>query len=242
MSKSRVYQNIALQPNSEIMLSPEASHYVLRVLRLKEGDLITVFNGEGGEYQGKLLPVAKQQARVLLEKYIDRSVESPLQIHLGQGISRGEKMDYTIQKAVELGVTKITPLFTERCGVKLTAERLSKRVQHWQAIAISACEQSGRNTIPQILVPQNYSAWLEQRTEQIRITLDPCSKNSWEDFPKQLHTVAFAVGPEGGLTDAELILAESKDFISLPLGPRILRTETAGLAAIAIMQLKWGDF
>lgn len=242
MPKSRVYQDSALQLNSEIILSPEASHHILRVLRLKEGDLITVFNGEAGEYQAKLLHVAKQQAHVLLEKYIDRSVESPLQIHLGQGISRGEKMDYTIQKAVELGVAKITPLFTERCGVKLTAERLSKRVQHWQAIAISACEQSGRNTIPQILAPQNFSVWLEQRAEQIRIMLDPCAKNSWEDLPKQIHTLAFAVGPEGGLTDAELVLAERKNFISLPLGPRILRTETAGLAAIAVMQSRWGDF
>lgn len=243
MSLTRIYQPISLAINTFLRLDEQASHHVARVLRLKEGDEIAVFNGDGGEFCAIITQVAKKNVDVEIKNFLSRNMESPLNICLAQGIARGEKMDWIIQKAVELGVKKIVPLLTERCNVQLNHERIQKRIEHWQSVIISACEQSGRNVVPEIVVPQPLDKWLFQNKADIRIVLSPhATKKSLPEKIESTQSISILIGPEGGLSEQEIKKATLKKFIPMQLGPRILRTETAPIAALAILQSRYGDF
>lgn len=247
MRNIRIYYSGDMQAAQTVILDAHAVNH-LRVLRLQVGDCITLFNGHGGEFQATLQTITRQQVIALVGTYVLHAVESPLQIHLGQVISRGDKMDLTIQKAVELGVAQITPLFSERCGVKLDRQRLAKKVEHWRSIIISACEQSGRNYLPILHEPQLLADWLKQQqgvaAQQLNISLSPHATLTITQLRQQYATLTNAnlvIGPEGGLTETELHMAAQHGFIPVKLGPRVLRTETAGLVAVAVLQSHWGD-
>ncbi|MBT2340158.1 MULTISPECIES: 16S rRNA (uracil(1498)-N(3))-methyltransferase [Pseudomonas] len=220
---------------------PEAqAHYISRVLRMAEGDAVQVFDGSGQEFRGSLAEVGKKRVRVKLDEQFAGQLESPLRIHLGQGLSRGERMDWAIQKATELGVGEITPIFTERCEVRLKDERADKRLLHWRQVAISACEQCGRSTVPVIHPPLLLADWLKQTEAELKLVLHPVAE------PLVSHarpaSLAFLIGPEGGLSDAEVEQARTAGYHAARLGPRVLRTETAPVVALAVAQQLWGDF
>jgi 16S rRNA (uracil1498-N3)-methyltransferase len=240
---TRIYQQQALSVNANIQLDEQASHHVARVLRRVVGDKITVFNGEGGEYEAVIEQMTKKNIQVVIKTFFPREAESPINITLAQGLARGEKMDFIVQKAVELGVKNIVPLITERCNVKLDGAREEKRVQHWQSVAISACEQSGRNYVPMVFAPITLQNWLPQAKADKCFVLSPhvANKLPEEKLPANA-TIILLIGPEGGLSDAEVNAATSNGFLPLNLGPRVLRTETAPLAAISMLQTRYGDF
>ena len=220
---------------------PEAqAHYISRVLRLGVGDAVQLFDGSGLEYRGELIEVGKKSVRVALHEQLDGLAASPLQIHLGQGLSRGERMDWAIQKAVELGVAEITPIVSERCEVRLKDERADKRLAHWRQVAISACEQCGRSRLPLIHAPLTLDDWLAQVEADLKLVLHPVAE------PLTSHakpaSLAFLIGPEGGLSDAEVDQAVERGFAAARLGPRVLRTETAPVVALSVAQQLWGDF
>ncbi|WDH22494.1 16S rRNA (uracil(1498)-N(3))-methyltransferase [Pseudomonas chlororaphis] len=220
---------------------PEAqAHYIGRVLRMAEGDALQLFDGSGNEFRGTLLEVGKKRVVVRLDESLAGQVESPLQIHLGQGLSRGERMDWAIQKATELGVNEITPIFSERCEVRLKDERADKRLAHWRQVAVSACEQCGRSRVPVIHPPVLLADWIKQTQADLKLVLHPVAE------PLVSHakpaTLAFLIGPEGGLSDAEVDQAQGAGFLPARLGPRVLRTETAPVVALAVAQQLWGDF
>ncbi|HCM47540.1 MAG TPA: 16S rRNA (uracil(1498)-N(3))-methyltransferase [Colwellia sp.] len=242
MANPRIYQASIYTLHETVKLSDDAFGHLIRVLRLKEGDQVVLFNGEEAfQYQAKLIDVSKKQAyaEILTKDVVDN--ESPLNIHLGQGISRGDRMDFTLQKSVELGVNTITPLFTERCGVKLNAERLEKKRQQWQKIVISACEQSGRASVPVVAEPMLLVDWLKQETSALKINLYPKAQHSIMSLPMENTRVRLLIGPEGGLSDEEISQANENDFVDVLLGPRVLRTETAALTAITALQCRFGD-
>ena len=220
---------------------PEAqAHYIGRVLRHAVGDAVQLFDGSGQEYRGELIEVGKKAVRVELREQLAGQAESPLRIHLGQGLSRGERMDWAIQKATELGVSEITPIVSERCEVRLKDERADKRLAHWRQVAISACEQCGRSVLPQIHPPLLLADWLKQVDAELKLVLHPVAE------PLQSHakpgTLAFLIGPEGGLSEVEVQQATGAGFHPARLGPRVLRTETAPVVALAVAQQLWGDF
>lgn len=239
---ARIFQAIPLAENKSIQLDEQAHHHLSRVLRAKVNDPVIVFNGKGGEYLAKIITIDKKTTELFLEKFIRRDNESPLELYLAQGISRGEKMDFTIQKAVELGVKKIIPLFTERCNVKLNHERQEKKLLHWQSIIISACEQCGRNKIPEILSPQKLEEFLQVNPKEVRLVLSPHTQQKLSALtpPAQTKIILF-IGPEGGFSEYEVKKMLEVGFFPLNLGPRVLRTETAAIAAITALQAKWGD-
>lgn len=242
MRTVRIYCAGTLKLGAILALDAHGISHV-KVLRLKVGDPISVFNGYGGEFSAKLHEISRHQTTVQIIDYIEREVESSLKIHLGQVISRGDKMDFTIQKAVELGVAEITPLFSERCGVKLDKTRLQKKLEHWQGVIISACEQSGRNTLPILYEPKPLENWLAEQ-QGVRLALSPHADYAIADLHKknaQLKKVTLLIGPEGGFSPAEITLAKQQAFLEVKLGPRVLRTETAALVTIAILQSCWGD-
>jgi len=246
MRNPRIYQNQALTLDSTITLDNDAFGHAIRVLRLKDGDRITLFNGEKfdgtyGEFQAELVNVTKKQAQASIISYQKKNNESPLNIHLGQAISRGDRMDFTIQKSVELGVNTITPLFTERCGVKLSGERLAKRLEQWQKIVMSACEQSGRCIVPIVKPATNINEWLAQESTAITLNLHPKAEHSIISLPIETSNVRLLIGPEGGLSDDEIIKANNTGCVDVLLGPRVLRTETAALTAITALQCRYGD-
>ncbi len=215
------------------------AHYIGRVLRLAAGDAVQLFDGSGQEYRGELVEVGKKQVRVELHEQYVGLPESGLRIHLGQGLSRGERMDWAIQKAVELGVAEITPVVSERCEVRLKDERADKRLSHWRQIAISACEQCGRSVVPVIHPPMPLAQWVAVEAE-LKLVLHPVAEPlSGHQRPNSL---AYLIGPEGGLTDAEVEQAKIQGFHAARLGPRVLRTETAPVVAISVAQQLWGDF
>ncbi len=242
MTNPRIYQNSPINLGQQCTLSNDAFGHVVRVLRLKDGDSITLFNGiTNKEYVGILVNVGKKKADINItsEALVDN--ESCLNIHLGQGISRGDRMDFTLQKSVELGVNSITPLFTERCGVKLQGERLAKKREQWQKIVISACEQSGRCMVPLVNEPILLSQWLVQETQALKLNLHPRAEHSIMSLPLENQRVRLLIGPEGGLSDEEISSANSSGFHDVLLGPRVLRTETAALTAITALQCRFGD-
>lgn len=220
---------------------PEAqAHYIGRVLRLAAGDAVQLFDGSGREFVGELVEVGKKSVQVELREQFAGLAESPLRIHLGQGLSRGERMDWAIQKATELGVAHITPIVSERCEVRLKDERADKRLTHWQQIAISACEQCGRSVLPSIHPPMLLGDWLARTEAELKLVLHPIAE------PLTSHvrpaTLAFLIGPEGGLSEAEVAEAQRAGYQAARLGPRVLRTETAPVAALSVAQQLWGDF
>lgn len=220
---------------------PEAqAHYIGRVLRLAEGDRVQLFNGLGDEYLATLVEVGKKTVSLRVDEVLPGQPNSRLRVHLGQGLSRGERMDWAIQKATELGVDELTPIVSERCEVRLKDERADKRLAHWRQVAISACEQSGRSTVPVIHPPQLLADWLAQCDAELKLVLHPVAA------PLASHpapaSLAFLIGPEGGLSDAEVEQARQAHFHPACLGPRVLRTETAPVVALAVAQQLWGDF
>ena len=238
----RIYQPIELICGTTIQLDASASHHIASVMRASVGDRLTLFNGRGGEYKSIIIKIHKKQIYAQIEEFIASEVESPLELYLAQGISRGEKMDYIIQKSVELGVKKIIPLLTERCAVKLDEERRAKRFQHWQSIIISACEQSGRNQLPELFPPVILGNCLYSIETDWRFVLAPTALGKLKEFFIQpAQRVMLLIGPEGGLSDQEINQACQQGFLPLNLGPRILRTETAAVAAMTALQCHFGD-
>ena len=244
MSSLRFYSPEILSLGATVQLSNNSATHATRVLRLNIGDDINLFNGDGFDYACKLILVKKSEVVAKVNASQVRNTESPLNITLLQGISSGDRMDYSIQKAVELGVKQIQPLATERSLVKLSAERAEKRLGHWQNVVISACEQCGRATIPKVLTPKTLANWLaaNSATTASRILLNPIGAKRLAELTKPNSEIQLLIGAEGGLTQSEIDLAITNGFQSVILGPRILRTETAGPTAIATMQGLWGDF
>jgi len=237
----RIYHPHALDVGVNIELDSDAANHVGRVLRLSVDAKIILFNGLGGEYCATLIESGKKKVIASVDIFDDKCIESPLKIHLGQGISRGDKMELTIQKAVELGVTEITPLFTERCGVKLSGERLEKKLNQWQKIVISACEQCARNTLPVIHQPKSLEQWASEQTQELKLNLHPRASYSINSLPEPQHGIRLVIGPEGGLSDTEIDYASQHGFDEVLIGPRVLRTETAGLTVISALQTRFGD-
>ncbi len=245
----RFYLAEKLITGQRINLPPDASHHASRVLRLAQGDAITLFNGETGEFSAHITDHRKHSTTVEIDSFKDIERESPLSIELAQAICTNEKMDWIVQKAVELGVTLIQPITTERSLIRLSAERANKRLLHWQKIIISACEQCGRNQIPHIQPILPLKKWLgEKKTSHTDkntcFILSPSAKSHLKSFhePTLNTRLTLAVGPEGGFTQDEEAYAIHTEFSPLKLGQRILRTESAALAAIASMQTLWGDY
>ena len=224
-------------------MPPEQSHHLSHVLRLTAGDAVIVFDGRGSEYEATIARIARSGVTLNVSepRRVDR--ESPLEVTLAQGISSGDRMDYTVQKAVELGVAAIQPLATERSVVKLDRERAVKRVAHWQAIAIASCEQCGRNRVPEVLPVQHFTAWLGAPAAGVlRLTLAPDAALKLAELERPGRPIILLAGPEGGFSPREREDAEHAGCTAVRLGPRVLRTETAAVAALAAMQVLWGDF
>ena len=241
----RIFQSIPLALNQTVWLDDRACHYLLKVLRIQTSETLTLFNGEGGEYRALITEIHKQKIAVFINEYLPDDRESPISICLAQGIARGEKMDMIIQKAIELGVTHIVPLMTERSQIKLDKKREEKKQAHWQGIIISACEQSGRNRLPLLSAPISLKEWLDQPlAAQAKWVLSPHAVSAFNTAKWDQHCRSFAclIGPEGGFSEEEVRLAGEKGFLAYRLGPRILRTETAPLAALTILQYQYGDF
>ncbi|PIE38069.1 MAG: 16S rRNA (uracil(1498)-N(3))-methyltransferase [Gammaproteobacteria bacterium] len=239
MSIPRFYSSKALCGDSPLVLDDKVSAHIARVLRMRVGEEVILFDGNGGDCGAKIIEIHKKAVIVQVGKRNHQERESPLAVHLGIGMSRGERMDFVIQKATELGVSEITPLATERCGLKLKGERQDKKRRHWQGVAISACEQCGRNRVPEIHDPVNLESWLALTNAELKLVLHHRASALPSDV--QPSSLALLIGPEGGLSEAEIEHARDRGFAPLTLGPRVLRTETAPLAALAIVQSVWGD-
>lgn len=242
MSLPRFFIPQKLALGAQLLLPPGPSRHAARVLRLSTGDTLELFNGEGGAYAARIEQIRKDDVEVRVTAFEDTDCESPLQVLLAQGISSGERMDYTLQKAVELGVSAIQPIAAKRSVVKLAGERAGKRVAHWQGVVNSACEQSGRNLVPAVEQPLSLADWLAQRPSGRLLFLSPQASTKLADLPAPQGLQILVAGPEGGFEADEIAALESADAIAVRLGPRVLRTETAALAALAAMQTVWGDF
>ncbi|WP_312269515.1 16S rRNA (uracil(1498)-N(3))-methyltransferase [Pseudescherichia sp.] len=241
MRKPRIYHPELLTVGQQVALSDDAANHVGRVLRMGAGQALQLFDGSNQLFEAEILRADKKSVVVsLLSGEIDDR-ESPLHIHLGQVMSRGEKMEFTIQKSIELGVSLITPLFSERCGVKLDPERLNKKIQQWQKIAIAACEQCGRNRIPEIRPAMDLEAWCAEPDEGLKLNLHPRASASINTLPLPVERVRLLIGPEGGLTANEIAMTAEYQFTDILLGPRVLRTETTALTAITALQVRFGD-
>ena len=236
----RLYIPQPLPLEQNIELEAAASHYIGKVLRMQVKQDIVLFNNVSEQVSAHITSVNKKFVSVFVSTALPGPQASPLHTHLGQVMSRGERMDYAIQKATELGVNEITPLFSSRCEVKLDHQRQAKRVAHWQQITISACEQSGRIDVPCINSPQTLQSWLENTHAQTKLVLHP---HQTKPLASQTtpSSCALLIGPEGGLTDQEVEQAHTHGYTGLNIGPRILRTETAPLAALTLLQYIWGD-
>jgi 16S rRNA (uracil1498-N3)-methyltransferase len=236
----RIHTQQALHCGDTLELEPGAARHVARVLRMSAGDALVLFNGEGGEYPSQLGNVDRKRVTARVLERREGVGESPLAIHLGIAISRGERMDWVVQKATELGVSSLSPVFTERTEVKLGGDRADKKLHHWHQVAISACEQCGRNRLPAISPPTGLQSWLETTSAECRYVLNHGASDS-RSADAAPASIALLSGPEGGLSAAEIEIAEQAGYRQLALGPRVMRTETAPLAAIAILQAHWGD-
>lgn len=241
MRLARLFLPLEFQPGEEVELPEERAHYLATVLRLRAGSELVVFNGEGGEFAAEVMAVSRRGARVRVGSPRAGDRESPLRVHLGLGISRGERMDLVIQKAVELGVSAITPLATARSVVKLDAERRMSRRDHWQKVAQSAAEQCQRTRVPEVAEPQPLDVWLAAG-RGLKLLLDPLGRHTLKVLsPPPDAEVRLLSGPEGGFSAEERDQAHAAGFLSIRMGPRILRTETAAIAALTAVQLLWGD-
>ena len=240
MRVSRLYLPAQLVSGEQVALDEDSAHYLRTVLRLKKAAAVTVFNGTGGEWLGKVIEVHRKRVVISVGDWIDRSVESPLKVTLGLAVSRSDRMDMAVQKSVELGVNCISPLVTERCVVQFKGDKKNHKLQHWQRIVQNAAEQSGRTLLPEINQPVELDQWVSKQAG-LKIFLDPSAEYSLPKLHPEMDQVTLLSGPEGGFADHERQLAKEAGFIPVRLGRRILRTETASLAALAAVQLLWGD-
>jgi 16S rRNA (uracil1498-N3)-methyltransferase len=239
---NRLYVPDPLRPGAELALNADRGRYVSRVLRLRAGDGLVLFDGSGGEYPATVSEVGRKRVTVSVGERREQNVESPLGLHLIQGVARGDRMDMVVQKATELGVRRITPVSTEFSVVRLDTGQAEKRRQHWTKIAQSACEQCGRNVVPEIDAPQPLAGVLRAASStSARIVLRPGAAKAVASLNDPGGRVELLIGPEGGLSGAEYDEAEAAGFVPCSLGPRTLRTETAAIAALAVLQARWGD-
>jgi 16S rRNA (uracil1498-N3)-methyltransferase len=257
MRLTRVYVDAPLVPGTRITLEGSAASHVTRVLRLRTGDALTLFNGRGGEYAASIDKSQAGVVTVAIGEHRAAERESPLAITLAQGLSRGERMDLVVQKATELGVTQLQPLLTERSVVRLDAQQAHRKLNHWHAIAVAACEQSGRNRLPEVMAPATLRDFLRtgggraaaggqaapaaDTLAGTRLLLSPAAAVRIDEVPRPAGGVTLLIGPEGGLAEAEQEAARTAGFILVRLGPRVLRTETAAIAALALLQRQFGD-
>ncbi|CAM2740242.1 16S rRNA (uracil(1498)-N(3))-methyltransferase [Legionella worsleiensis] len=241
MREIRIYQPGCCPVGQVLELTPDAGQHVAVVLRMQAGEPLTLFCGDNREYSAVIERVKKKQVHVAIKEVKEVNRESPLSVHLGQAISKGDRMELVMQKAVELGVASITPLLTERCAVKLDKERMAKKVNQWQNIVISACEQSGRNVIPPVHPPLLLEDYLGLANAASKYILHPEGKKTWRDYPIGSSDISLIIGPEGGWSDDEIKLACQSEYLPLSLGPRILRTETAAITALSVLQAVGGD-
>lgn len=243
MSIPRFYCPNILAPGGVVSLPPNAALHAGKALRLKAGDAAFLFNGDGNDYLCELISFNKNNVNAKVREVRSNSSESPLNITLAQAISSGDRMDFTLQKAVELGVSAIQPIASQRSVVKLTAERAQKRLAHWKNVVISACEQSGRSIVPEVAAPLSLAGWLSGVERfSLRLTMSPAASQTLHELAPPTGEICLLVGCEGGLTEEEIALASNTGFTPVRLGARILRTETAPLAALSAMQTLWGDF
>jgi len=241
MKCPRVYISDFLIPQEKVVISGATAHYVSHVLRMQVNDGVTLFNGKGGQWYSKVASITKNEIIIELLEFDESNRESPLNVQIGQCLSRGERMDYAIQKATEMGVTSITPLFSKRCEVKLNMERQEKRIRHWKRLIISACEQCGRNILPTIYPIKRLEDWLIEQHGDLKLVLHHRTKKSFSNIHNP-SSVNLIIGPEGGLSRKEIALAEENGFIPAALGPRVLRTETSPVAILSLLQYLWGDW
>lgn len=237
---TRVYEPQPLATGAELDLGERNQQHLVRVLRLQAGDAFVIFNGDGGEYGARIASTGKRDCRVLVGQRREPPVESPLLTHLGQVMSKGDRLEYAVQKAVELGVTTITLLSSERCEIRLDGERQDKKVQHLQNVAIHAAEQSGRVRVPLVQGPLAVADWAAAADAELKLVLHPGETAA--TLPGRCASVALLVGPEGGFSAAEVEMARQRGFLCLALGPRVLRTETAPAAALSLLQSRYGDW
>lgn len=237
----RIFVAMELATDTLIQLPKEPANHLANVLRLKAGHPVVLFNGDGNEYSAELHNISRKGASVLVSARLGISVESPLELHLMQGVSKGERMDLVMQKSAELGVTRITPVITERCPVKLNQDRWEKKQQHWEKVIISACEQCGRNKLPVLNPPIDFMEAIRQSTNQLRLILHPEAEQRIANFARPQDGVRLLIGPEGGLSETELYQAAEFGFHKVLMGPRVLRTETAAIAALTLLQAQFGD-
>ena len=242
MRLTRAYVGAALESGARLVLSGSAAGHLTRVLRLRPGAALTVFNGEGGEYAASIERVQGGEVTVVVGEHRPLERESPFPLTLAQGVSRGERMDLVVQKATELGVSRLVPVLTEHSIVRLDEERSDRKSSHWRAIAIAACEQCGRNRLPEVALPAQLREFLRQPPgESARLLLSPAATRRIEDVPRPASGVTVLIGPEGGLSAEEQADAHAAGFTAVNLGPRVLRTETAAIAALTLLQRQFGD-
>ena len=243
MALTRLFVRSALQPGQDLTLDSEQAHYLGRALRLRAGDSLSVFSAESGEFDATLTSIKKSSAEIAIGEAVPTATESPLKVHLVQGISRGERMDFVVQKATELGVKRISPVLTEYAVVKLDGARASKRRDHWRKVAESACEQSGRTRPPLIDDPMPLKHWFGAKTGEadVDLILRPGAATTMASLKAPKTKVCLLIGPEGGFSGTEYDDAEVSGFKAVSLGPRILRTETAAVAAVTVAESLWGD-
>ena len=242
MRLSRVYVDAALEPGTRMRLEGSAASHITRVLRLRVGEPLTLFNGRGGEYAAGIDKAHGGEVTVAVGEHQAIERESPLAITLVQGISRGERMDLVVQKATELGVARLVPVLTERSVVRLDAHQADRKVLHWRAIVIGACEQSGRNRLPEVLSPVALGEFLRGGDASgTRLLLSPRATRRIAEIERPAGKVTVLIGPEGGLSDEEQKAASAAGYQAVRMGPRVLRTETAALAALSLLQQVFGD-
>ena len=245
MRVPRLYVDQPLASGAECALDRRALDHAVKVLRLRDGDALCLFNGGGGEFAAMLVRAPGGGLRAQVGEFTPDRCESPLHLRLVQGISRGERMDYTLQKAVELGVSDLVPVITERTVLRLTAERAERRLAHWRGVVLAACEQSGRTRVPPVAAPCDLAEYLARRGADaaagIGLLLDPGAPQSLAALGDLHGPVSVLIGPEGGLSAAERQLAQAAGYRPVRMGPRILRTETAAVVALSLLQAAAGD-
>ena len=241
MATPRIYSPQSLTEGQAVHLDEAAARHVGLVLRMKSGQPLTLFNGAGGCFSATIEESSKRSVIVSLDSFHPDEKESPLKVHLAQSISKGDRMEYAIQKATELGITEITPIYTEHGDIRLKGERATKKQQHWQQVAISACEQCQRNRVPVVHPPIGLQEWLGSVEADLKLVLHHRTERQLSGY-EQPETIALLIGPEGGLSAQEIAQAEAEGFHPLALGPRVLRTETAPVVAMSVLQYLWGDF
>lgn len=242
MAEARVFQSGQLSPGDEFQLSPGLFRHLIQVLRMRAEEEFIVFNGEGGEFQATLLTVGKREASARIGKHLQVDRESALDITLAQSVGKGERMDWAIQKAVEVGAAGLVPLISDRCNVSISADRAAKRLEHWRGVMISASEQCGRTRVPRLQDITSFEDWMSGDRSSTRLILDASGVPLRDALPPDATSISLSVGPEGGFSPGEIGKAVSTGWSVVRLGPRILRTETAGVAAISAIQTLLGDW